>query len=156
VRSREADFDEDEDHAEAAESEYDAEGGTKYRAVRGGSLAGYSSLFERSQRRRYIRSSVSVISVEAVAFCVVIGVSERGDADDGEDKVDAQRDKLDDPERNEVALLPHLLFGRHCDVGGFVCDYGVGSSRIVLIVTRRKQIMKTAEKIKLQSDVDGF
>jgi len=54
---------------------------------------------------------------------VIIQIFGGGDADDGEDEVDSQDDKLDDPQGNEVTLLPHFIVvgGRHDDESRWCC-----------------------------------
>lgn len=119
MHGREDDFGEGEEEAEGGEGEDQAEGCAVDRSVNR-DLSANVNVQCWCCDRRYIHNIIRVLgSIPAGTVEVVVEVLGRGHADDGEDEVDCQDDELDDPEGDEVALLPHFVGvgGRHyCDV----------------------------------------
>lgn len=127
VHGGEDDFGEGEDDAEGGEGEDQAEGCAVDCTVRINIDCQQMRMWtavavERRRKGKYIHNLIRVVgaspAVRGFAVEVVVQVLGRGHADDGEDEVDCQDDELDDPEGDEVALLPHFVGvgGRHCDV----------------------------------------
>ena len=77
------------------------------------------------EKIRYVHDLICVVGaiVPFGTVEVVVEVFGRGHADDRKDEVDSQDDELDDPQRDQVALLPHLVVvgGRHDDESPWCC-----------------------------------